>query len=249
MSDAVTISRRFCGPPDSANGGYACGVTARALGVEPAEVTLRRPPPLDRALRVERRDEGAALLDGDEVVSEARPAPLSLDVPPPVALELADDVARAFDVAAYAATHPFPTCFTCGPSRPQHDGLALYPGPVPRREGVVAWPWAPDPSIPNVDGVVDAAIVWAALDCPSGLAWLLEQSSGPAVLGRMRAVVHRRPELGERLVVAGWRAAAQGRKLEAGSAVWSSDGEVIAANAATWIRLTSDQQQTFKTAT
>lgn len=65
----------------------------------------------------------------------------------------------------------------------------------------------------------------------------------------MTAVVNRRPEVGEQLVVAGWRIAAQGRKLQAGSTVWSSHGEVLAANAATWISLTDEQHQSFKTAT
>ena len=37
----------FCGPPRSANGGYAAGVTARLLG-GPAMVSLPRPPPVGR---------------------------------------------------------------------------------------------------------------------------------------------------------------------------------------------------------
>src|SRR5918996_2619259 len=52
----VMIPARFNGPPATANGGYTCGLVARLLGVD-AEVTLRRPPPLDRPLRWD----GAAL--------------------------------------------------------------------------------------------------------------------------------------------------------------------------------------------
>ena len=40
------IRKRFCGPPNSGNGGYVCGLLANALG-EPAQVTLHAPPPLD----------------------------------------------------------------------------------------------------------------------------------------------------------------------------------------------------------
>ncbi|HEX6425757.1 MAG TPA: hotdog fold domain-containing protein, partial [Acidimicrobiales bacterium] len=98
-------------------------------------------------------------------------------------------------------------------------------------------------------GRVGGATMWAALDCPSGLAWITgPQPSGPAVLGRMAVAVHRRPLPGERLVVAGWPISAEGRKLLSGSAVWSADGEVLAVNAATWIRLSADQQAAFRVA-
>ena len=43
MSDHVRIDRRFRGPADSANGGYAAGLLASFLD-GPAEVTLRLPP-------------------------------------------------------------------------------------------------------------------------------------------------------------------------------------------------------------
>ena len=93
------------------------------------------------------------------------------------------------------------------------------------------------------------ATMWAALDCPSGLAWINgRQPSGPAVLGRMSVALHRRPRPGEHLVVAGWPISAEGRKLLAGAAVWSADGEVLAVNAATWIRLSDDQQAAFRVA-
>jgi hypothetical protein len=31
MTDTFVIARRFCGPPDSGNGGYACGRIAEHL--------------------------------------------------------------------------------------------------------------------------------------------------------------------------------------------------------------------------
>ena len=78
----LVIARRFRGPAGSGNGGYTCGVVAAALGDGPAEVTLRLPPPLDRPLRVEPRGGGIAVLDGDAVVAEARPAEVDVDPPP-----------------------------------------------------------------------------------------------------------------------------------------------------------------------
>lgn len=242
----VTIPRHFHGPPDSGNGGYTCGVTALAMTEGPAEVMLRRPPPLDRPLRVERSGDGVALVDGDDVVAEARQAAPDVDLPEPVGWGEAQRAARAFDVDAYAREHAFPTCYTCGPARPEGDGLRLFPAPTGRPDGVVAWPWVPGPSLADATGLVAGPTMWAALDCPSGLAWITgRQPSGPAVLGRMS---HRRPRPGEHLVVAGWPISAEGRKLLAGSAVWSADGEVLAVDAATWIRLSDDQRTAFRVA-
>jgi hypothetical protein len=45
MSNAVTIERRFRGPSESGQGGYSCGLLARAIDAPAAEVTLRAPPP------------------------------------------------------------------------------------------------------------------------------------------------------------------------------------------------------------
>lgn len=43
MAETVTIARRYRGPLDSANGGYAAGLLGARLGGT-AEVTLRLPP-------------------------------------------------------------------------------------------------------------------------------------------------------------------------------------------------------------
>jgi hypothetical protein len=76
----LCLGERFCGPPTSANGGYACGAIAERLGGG-VEVTLRRPPPLGRPLRLQLGDGGAVVRDGDELVAEARPATVALGVP------------------------------------------------------------------------------------------------------------------------------------------------------------------------
>ena len=49
MAETVTIARRYRGPLDSANGGYAAGLLGARLGGT-AEVTLRLPPPLECAV-------------------------------------------------------------------------------------------------------------------------------------------------------------------------------------------------------
>ena len=81
MTTAVIIDRRFCGPPDSGNGGYVCGLTAGFLDGE-AEVTLRRPPPLDTPLDVEiiGRDR-VQLTDDIGLVAEGRLGAVDCDIP------------------------------------------------------------------------------------------------------------------------------------------------------------------------
>lgn len=243
----VTIPARYCGPPASGNGGYSCGVLAREFGQNPAEVSLLAPPPLDRPLTVQSDVAQMRLLDGDAVVAIANRS----DAPEPGPAVSADEAARAaaeFDADEYAAQHAYPTCFTCGPGRAVGEGLRLWPGAT-SMPGVVAWPWAPHQSTSDGSGFVDLAIVWAALDCPSGLAWLSSDDDlGPIVLGRLNAVVHRRPTVGEPLVVTGWKKEASGRKRTAGSSIRGSQGELLAAADATWIVLTEEQRAAFNAA-
>lgn len=241
----MRFSPHHCGPPNSANGGYACGVTAGELDPGCVEVTLAAPPPLDRDLSLVVVDGEARLSDGATEIAVARPAdPDFFAVPDPVSNEEAVAASRGFDVDEYRRTHAYPTCFTCGPDREPGEGLRIFPAPT-ERDGLCAWPW----TVPEVvfdDGVMDPAIIWAALDCPSGLSWFGPASDvGPIVLGRMRALVHRTAAPGEQLVVAGWTGERRGRKLGAGSAVWSTNGETLAVARSTWIELTEDQRAAF----
>ena len=51
------VPSRFCGPPESGNGGWVSGHAAALLEPGPDEsvtVRLRTPPPLDRELQVVR---------------------------------------------------------------------------------------------------------------------------------------------------------------------------------------------------
>ena len=54
-------------------------------------------------------------------------------------------------------------------NRPPGDGLRIFPGPVAGL-GLWAAPWTPDPSVAGANGKVRPEVVWAALDCPSGIA-------------------------------------------------------------------------------
>jgi len=147
----ILIPARYQGPDGSANGGYACGLVAARLDTAVAEVTLRLPPPLETALRVERDAAGVRVLAGDVLVADAVPSEVELE-PPPVSSAEAEAAAERTTVFA---EHEFPRCFVCGPLRDEGDGLRIFPGPV--RDGVVAAPWRARDVSPE--------LVWAAIDC------------------------------------------------------------------------------------
>ena len=235
MSDAVRIHPRFNGPPDSANGGYACGTFAITIDAAIVEVTLRRPPPLATDLGVRQGDDATQILHDDTLVAEVRDADeLDIDIPAAPPLQRAHDAAARF---RGHASHLFPTCFVCGPAR--SDGLALFPGDVDATgtiDGLLAAPWTPAAEYDIGDGSVDPRIVWSALDCPGG--WATELSvSRPAVLGRMSAQLLRPVPIDTPLVVLGWSRGADGRKLYAGSAVCDPSGGPYAVAVATWISI------------
>lgn len=242
----LLIGDRFCGPPGAVNGGVACGSLAALLddaAAPAAEVTLRRPVPLGRPFTARPGGEGTWLVeDGDALVGEVRPAArVEFDVPIAVTFEQAR---AAAGLARYYDDPIFPGCFGCGPARPPGDGLRIFPGPVDGMagvngvNGVMAAPWTPDPSVPFVDGRVRPDVVWAALDCPSGIAVGEAGELGPdtaVVLGRMTGTVAAPPRVGDRCTVVAWAAGRAGRKLYARSALLGPGGDVLAATHSVWL--------------
>jgi hypothetical protein len=224
---------RFNGPPGSANGGYACGVIAAQVPVDLVEVTLRRPPPLDTTLSVEPTAGRYELLrDDGDVVAVAQPVtePITAD---PAVFDIPADAPPALP----ADRHPFPTCFTCGPDRAPGDGLRIFAKRLPGQP-ILADRWSPDPSLADQGGSVRPEFVWAALDCPGSWAALDQIPGGVAVLGRMAAHIDRAPHAGEPCIVVAssrWR---DGRKIDAHSALYTAEGELLAAARAVWIDVT-----------
>src|SRR5262249_41962734 len=109
--------------------------------------------------------------------------------------------------------HPLPTCFVCGPQRPESDGLRIIPSPLPARPddktGTLAAPWVPTANLAREDGAVAGEFIWAALDCPTGFAAAgarhLGMTGAEAILlGRMSARIERRPHPGDQCVIVAW---------------------------------------------
>jgi hypothetical protein len=232
----LTIPYRFRGPSRSGNGGYVCGrIAAYADG--PVTVTLRQPPPLATPMAVERDDAGSLRIrHGRALIAEAAssPGPPALEIPGPVSLAEARTAAGG---ARYFRDPLFPDCFVCGMSRRPGDGLRIFPGPVPGR-ALWAAPWTPDPSVAGTDGRARPEVVWAALDCPSGIAAAENAGLGPdtaVLLGRMTVSLAVLPAPGDQYRVIAWPRGGDGRKLTAGSALLGPGGEVLAVARALWI--------------
>ena len=174
MTDSLVIPPRFCGPPDSGNGGYVCGRIAGYVD-GPVTVTLRQPPPLATPMTVERDGEGSVRMHHDRTLiaeaasSPGRPAP---EIPGPVSMAEARAVAGR---ARYYTDPLFPECFVCGMGRGPGDGLRIFPGPLAGRP-LWAAPWTPDPSVADFSGRVRPEVVWAAI--PLGQSSAAQTTSG-----------------------------------------------------------------------
>ena len=228
----VLIPRRFNGPPNSAHGGYTCGLIARHIR-GPADVSLRSPPPLDTALDLVRSDDGEVRLrHRDVVVAAGRPAEPP-DVEPPVRPTVAEGRESLRRHPWLTGRHPFNACYVCGPGR--HDGLGLHFGELRGHPGVTAALLVADATVPHDGNGLAPEIVWAALDCPSYVPALWE-ADAPSLLARMQAEVLEPVALGQPVVATGWLLGAEGRKVHSASALVDADGRLVARARCLWVR-------------
>jgi hypothetical protein len=242
MPESVVIERRFCGPPNSGNGGYVCGLIAKHIEGS-AEITLRAPPPLDRPLNiVAGTNGGLELRENERLLAIGRAAPLSVAEIPIVTFAEAEEAASRTPVNE--RNHQLPTCFVCGTGRAHGDGLRILAGPLLPASGTkpvpFASPWIPYAYLAAKDGLVASEFVWASLDCPTGFAGAsarhLGMSGGESILlGRMHARIDQRPRPGERCVIVAWPTGREGRKLFAEAVLLGPNGECFAVSRATWL--------------
>ncbi len=230
----IVIARQFRGPPNSGNGGYVCGLLARQIK-GPSTVALRALIPLDTPLKLEESEHGARLVGHDgTLIAEGLAVTTALPEPPP-APTLAQ--ARAAGARCPFIEQPFhPPCFTCSSIREDGDGLRILPGQIDGApEGHIACVWTPHAAFARAEGVIPEEIVWAALDCPGSLAWIVKTGMGGGLLGTMSGEVLRRPRAGESTIVTAWPIENSGRKFVAGVALFDADGALMARGSQIWI--------------
>ena len=230
----IVIARQFRGPPNSGNGGYVCGVLGREIAGT-ATVALRALIPLDVALQLERAD-GAVRLTGQDGTLIAQATPSAATLPDPPAPPTLDE-ARAAATRCLWTDKPFhPPCFTCSSIREDGDGLRILPGQIAGAEpGHIACVWTPHANFAGPDGTVPEEIVWAALDCPGSLAWIVKSGMGGGLLGTMTGEVLRRPRASEDTIVTAWPIEQGGRKFVAGVALFDASGALMARGSQIWI--------------
>jgi hypothetical protein len=223
VAESLRIPSRFNGPRGSGNGGYSAGVVAGLLGGA-AEVSLRRPVPLDAGLQVVRDGGEVRVLDGDALVVEGRASEVDVELPAPVSLEEARLAAQRY---RGSTENIFSRCFVCGKAR--EDSFEVFAGPVEGRS-LVASPWIPPAWSADPSGRVRPEFVWAALDCPTYFAAYMGEEGAVSVLARfsvrIEAAADIRPDA-EHIVIA-WPIETDGRKRHAASALLSSEGQTLA---------------------
>lgn len=237
----LRIARRFNGPHDSGNGGYAAGLAAQLLpDADAVEATLRAPVPLEQTLRAHATHSGLDIMTDD---AATRILIMSLR---PVHLETPDVKSPGLEAATVAAAsfrnvedHVLPYCFVCGPARAEGDGLRIFsdwlkdPAGIenPNTFPIVAAPWQPTPDLADSSGRIAPEFLWAALDCPGAFA--IEKE--PILLGRISAKILARPMPDASIVTVAWSKGQDRRKHFAGSALFTEAGELLAFSEQTWI--------------
>jgi len=223
VGETLSVPRRFNGPLESGHGGYSSAVIAGFIE-GPAEVTLRSPVPLDTSLDVTRDDDGSVrVLARETLVAEASPTPaLDVEVPEPVSLEEARTAKGRYRGSTEGL---FSQCFVCGTGR--EDALGVFAGNVEGRE-LVASPWTPPEWTADGAAGVLPEYIWAVMDCPTYFAVYTDDELPMSFLGRMTARIDAPCTVGEEHVVMAWPISADGRKQEAGAAVLSRNGDVLA---------------------
>ena len=230
----MIITEQFRGPPVSGNGGYVGGLMSAGIAGA-ATVVLRALIPLDVPLRLREDDGVYRLTSADEtLIGEAysnRDAPLAVPPKPP-SLGQAAKAGAGFPGLS-RMFHP--VCFCCAPQLDEGYGLRVFVGQTEGEpDGHVSGSWTAHPHFADAEGLAPREIIWAALDCPGSVAWLVKQGDA-GLLGTMTCEIHRRPSVGEACIITAWPIEQSGRKRIAGTALFTADGELLASSRQVWI--------------
>jgi hypothetical protein len=232
LSESIVIDPRFRGPPHSGNGGYVAGLLAARLGGS-GDASFRRPVPLGRELQADWDMAGgtATLHDPGELLVEVQRSAVAIEAPPSPSLAEATEASARY--LGRRVRLPFAHCLGCGMERAEGDGLRIFAGPV-GRNALYAAPWTPHAAHADANGAVRPEFVWTALDCSGGFA-LMGEVMRFLVTAWLAVRIDTLPKAGETYVVAAWPIERGERKHKSGTAIYATDGQVLAVGGALWI--------------
>lgn len=214
------------------------GLFSRSVNDQLATVTLHRPPPLDADIEVHNDDGKFTFIAGGDTIAVAESCePLELQTLPYLPVPAVTKAARHMK-ERLEEDHPFPTCFGCGPHRPDNDGLELFAGAVEGTEHHACM-WSPDTSLSDDGHEVSAWAVWAALDCPSAFPAVaaIDTSTETIILGRLSVEIRHPIEVDVEYEVVASGGERNGRRILSHSAVVAPDGNNLASALAVWITI------------
>ena len=235
----LTIDPAHNGPARSGHGGVAGGRFAALVDSARATVRFVAPIPLGEPM------ESVRVADGVTVVGPTGPVATVQALSAPLRTGhfgrlTRNDVAVAEDrwLDRRGGDHVAPTCFACGPMRTDTIGLGLRPGPVPE-SSLFATAWRPE-----IAGDVPDWMVWAALDCPTGIPALAEVDVDQAVVTAQLSVDIRGPVRGDGdYQLVSRRTGGEGRKHVTEAALVDAQGRSVAVATALWVTVPLDVTQ------
>jgi hypothetical protein len=228
MTETIVVESRFCGVAGMGQGGYLAGLVAgRRSG--PYQIDFRNPIPLDSDMIPETTPRGLRLVHDGKPIVEARPGePVSRDP----GFVSHDEAEQARLRAEENSLEIVSSCFSCG-TRP--DTLRVHAGPV--GDGRFATPYVP-PAWVAPDGVVEPSFVWAPLDCAAGWCLSWEPPRPRAVTGMLTLeILSDIHPLGDYVIVADSDGPWRTRTRRAWSAMYTTDGELVARSESLWVAL------------
>ena len=230
----MIVTDQFRGPPYSGNGGYVGGLMSAGI-TGAASVVLRAIIPLNIDLTLQSSDDVIRLVGPDDsLIGEAYPArgePLPIPAPAPVYTEVVR-AGRTFP-GLHRTFHPI--CFCCAPQLDEGYGLRVAVGQTENQPvGHVSGAWTAHPAFADEEGLTPPEIIWAALDCPGSVAWLVKQGDA-GLLGTMTCEILRRPAVADPCIITAWPIEQSGRKRISGTALFAVDGELLAHSHQVWI--------------
>lgn len=239
LEDTIIVPETSQGVTGLGQGGWTSARFVDAVG-QPLRLSLRAPIPLDTSLDVVGADGAWHLMSGDTLIMEGT-APLrqfgDLDA---VSVEDARAARERFNTEE--STHQAPRCFSCGLGP---ASMRVHPTELTDGSGRFATDWHPPAWTADENGHVANTTLWASLDCAAGFYVSGHPLDGSNPNARGALTVQYEVEVvapvvadREHVIVSWhgrWQADWDGRKRGAGSAVFDSDGTLLARSDSLWV--------------